>query len=270
MNYEILDHVRYYKTKQEEKNEQTIITFNAYENLDGIMVSPKLPNRKGIKNITVRINQKESPFPTIPYRTEKQEDFIQKILNLENLHVQVGFSMQKELKTTLIKMFLHHLKRHYLFSTELINHKEQGMNLLLQFTEEVIQPLFPSFFQGRKVQVYPLVIPARLQQNEMKKEDKYFFYQRYIKRLQRYYQAKQVIYLECPDFGYGLLLFPLTASNGEKTLLYHDPNRFVKDSQRKYPTFFHSNVTLIDMNAYYKYFGFKPIHIDVELKGGAF
>ena len=116
-----------------------------------------------------------------------------------------------------------------------------------------------------------MIVPARLQQqNEKQKEDKYFFYQRYIKRLQRYYQAEQVIYLECPDFSYGLLLFPLNTSNGAEPTLYHDPNRFVKDSQRPHPTFFHSNVGLIDMKAYYKHFGFKPIHMEVKLEGGAF
>ena len=139
MQYEILDYIRYYKTQQEEKSGQTIITFNAYEALNGNMVAPKL-NRKNskVKNITVQINQKDSPFPSIPYFKKHQEILIKEILKMENLHVQVGFSMLKELKVTLIKTFIKNLKEHYLFTMNMINQKGQKMNILYRFAKNVI------------------------------------------------------------------------------------------------------------------------------------
>lgn len=279
MLYEILDHIRYYKTKQEENEGKTVITISAYDNLEGILVAPTSPIQKGkgAKNVTIRLKQAASPFPSMPYDKAIHQSIVHGVLNLESIHAHIGFNQFDDLKKPLYEMYFRNLQYEYNKALKFLEQKPNGIALLNELARQVLKPLFPSFFNGDKFEVYPIVVPARIQQkDDSKKEDKYFFYQRYIKRMQRYYQADQVIYMECPDFGYGLLVFPLVTEKltyqneflgnkqyEVKPVLYHDPKHF----KERHP-FFRSNVGLMDMNAYYKHFGFKPIHTDVHLKGG--
>lgn len=204
MNYQVLKQPRYSLTKEEAAENKTLITITVYDNI----LEYRTKKDEGKKNIpqTIILERNYSPFFgwNLPMDEEiLNRDIVKKLEDIELAHQVASLyrmgqpfqGMMDEIRTDLLKT----------------SYATIDKERYLLFIKNILIPLIPSL-KGKPI---PLILPIRQQKgNKEKRDDKYRFYFKVIKKIQLFYENEQVIYLEgSDDSRFGLLvIFP----KGEK------------------------------------------------------
>lgn len=266
MEYEILKQNRYYRTKQEKEEGQSIITIYAYDNLDGIMMNPassyKKSNGKHSKTVTVRMSHDNVPFA--PVNNKVHDVMLQALIDIQSYHIKRTFETDENVQSLMSNVFFRSLARYHTISTAIINKKEKALDQLNTLTKEVLVNLFPTVFKGNDPKAYPIIVPSLQAVTNGKRADKTEYYKRFIKRIQTYYNTKDMVYLETPECPFAILVLPLVTKDGEPKP-YHDKDRYKAETDI---WFYNPKSNYIDVRAYHDHFGFLTLPQEINSKGG--
>lgn len=203
MSYQELKQPRYFLTDEEMAANKTLVTLTIYDGL----LEHRAGKGEGKRNLTktVVLDKEHSIFTgwSLPINEKEfNHEMIKKMEDIELAHqVASLFRMDQPFQKMMDEIRIDLLKL-----TGLTIDQERYRH----FMKDILIPLVPSL----KRKIRPLVLPIRNQKgNEVKKEDKYRYYFKVIKKFQLFYANEQVIYLEGSEQPFGLLLLN---SNEEK------------------------------------------------------
>lgn len=196
MNYQPLKQPRYFLTPEEVADGKSFIIFTLYDHLLEYRVG------EGKRNIPkmIVLDQEYSPLSNLNlhnHSEKKRNEIIIRLLeDIELTHQAASlFQLEQPFRNIMDE------KRKTLLSLAI---SMIGKEKFIHFRDNILFDIFPSL---KNKSVLPLILPARNQKGKKeKKEDKYRFYFKAIKKAQILFTNEQVIYLEGNDSPFGLLL----------------------------------------------------------------